>query len=252
MRFTLGLWVALPLLANAGQREANPPALVFFGGGVTQAGVERTIREFEARENVHVARRYEACGVLLERIRAGDRCDLYMPCDQWFCAPIKDRIAGSILLSSADLVLVVPRGNPRGLQSIRDLARQRLQLGIGDPRISAMGLLTEKVLIEARLDRLVEPNIVLRAPLARDILPLLLEGKLDAAIVYNVSARPLADRLELIPIAETSRRAVQPLALLRDSPNPALALRLVEALRSAPARARMESVGFTWLDTGPR
>ena len=54
---------------------------------------------------------------------------------QWFEA--------STVISRNDMVLVVPKGNPKQVKSIEDLARPELRVGLAHPVNSALGALTD-------------------------------------------------------------------------------------------------------------
>ena len=68
---------------------------------------------------------------------------------QWFGA--------STVISRNDMVLCVPKGNPKHVKSIEDLARLELRVGLGH-RNSALGALTDDLLKKLQLhDKVYDP-----------------------------------------------------------------------------------------------
>ena len=228
------------------------PSLLLFGGAMLRPAIEKTISAFEKREGCSVTRVYNGCGILVGQMQAGAKPDLYFACDAQFMTQVKDRFEPAIEVSQNQLVILVPKGNPKGIQRLRDLGKPGLRVGVGHEKQCALGALTQETLVQSRLQSEVMKNVVVQAPTGDLLVNELRTGALDAVVAYVSNATSAADVLEAKPIDVPCALAVQPVAVSRDAARKRLAGRLVDALRSAESRARFEAEGFRWHADEPR
>lgn len=226
---------------------AEHPRVVLFSGGVNRIAIEETIKAFEQREGVDVSRVYNGCGILLSQLRAGQRPDAYFACDVSFMTQVTDLFLDSINVSQTDIVLLVQKGNPKGLRSLADLARPGLKIGVGNPQQSTLGALTKQLLEGAGLLEKVMENVRSQTPTADLLVNQCQTGSLDAVVVYEANTSQIRDKLDLVRVDHPLAKAVQPIAVARKTDQRYLTERLSAAIRSAASKTRFESLGFHWL-----
>lgn len=234
-----------------GDAWADEPQLKLMSGGILRLAVEETLKEFEKREGVAIHRDYNGCGILTSNLKAGREADAYFACDTSFMAQVSDLFLDPIDVSQTRMVIGVPKGNPKQIAKLTDLARDGLKIGVANAKQSALGALTEDMLTRHGLLDAVMKNVRTQLPTA-DMLVTQLQGPkgsdslLDAIVVYEVNALRAADDVEIVPIAEAVAPAVQPIAVARQSKHPHLTRRLFDALRAEASRKRFEEQGFGW------
>jgi molybdenum ABC transporter molybdate-binding protein len=224
----------------------DKPALLLYSGAMLRPAIEKTLTAFEHREGCTVTRVYNGCGILIGQMQAGAKPDLYFACDAQFMSQVKEKFALPVEVSLNQLVILVPKGNPKGIRTLKDLANPGLRVGIGHEKQCALGLLTQQTLVQSKLQGEVMKNVVVQTPTGDMLVNQLRTGSLDVVIAYISNAVSAADVLEAHPIDIPCALAVQPVAVARDAPRKQIAARLVEALRSAESRARFEAEGFRW------
>jgi molybdate transport system substrate-binding protein len=229
-----------------GDAWAWEPELRLFAGAMLRPAIERTIAEFQAREGVRVATIYNGCGILVGQMKTGERPDAYFACDTTFMSEVKDLFLDAADVSTNQLVILVPKGNPRGIKSLRDLARPGLRLGVGHEKQCALGALTKTTLLTDGTYDAVAKNIVAQFPTGDLLVNQIAAGSLDAVIAYVSNATGAGDKLDAIAIDIPCAIAAQPVAASRDSKYAQTSARLIEALRSAESRRRFEEQGFRW------
>jgi len=222
------------------------PALLLYSGAMLRPAIEKTIAAFEAREGCTVTRVYNGCGILVGQMQAGATPDLYFACDAQFMSLVQERFSAPLDISVNQLFILVPKGNPKGILSLRDMARPGLRIGIGHEKQCALGVLTQTTLVQSKLQEAVMRNVVVQTPTGDMLVNQLRTGSLDAVIAYITNAASAADVLEAHPIDIPCALAVQPVAVARDAARKQIAARLIEALRSAESRTRFEAEGFRW------
>jgi ABC-type molybdate transport system substrate-binding protein len=229
-----------------GDEWAEKPELLLYGGAMLRPAIEKTVVAFEKREGCSVTRVYNGCGILVGQMEAGAKPDLYFACDAQFMAQVKEKFLPALDVSLNQLVILVKKGNPKGVRTLQDMAKPGLRVGVGHEKQCALGLLTQQTLAQSKLQAEVMKNVVVQSPTGDMLVNQLRAGSLDAVVAYVSNAVTAADVLDAFPIDVPCALAVQPVAVARDAKRKQIAARLVEALRSAESRARFEAEGFRW------
>jgi molybdate transport system substrate-binding protein len=227
------------------------PEVILFSGAVNRVAIEETLERFQRREGVKISRVYNGCGILVAQMKAGQRPDAYIACDVSFMGQVADLFLDSTNLAQTQMVILVPRGNPKAIKSLSDLARPGLRLGLANAQQSALGALTQRLLASVKLEAPVMANVKTETPTADLLVNQLRTGSLDAVIVYAANTSQVRDQLEIIPIDHPAARAIQPFAIARRTDHPFLMARLLSALRSTDSRRCFETSGFDWLADKP-
>ena len=236
-----------------GDAWADSPRLRIDCGGVNREAVEPTLREFRQREGVEIDVVYAGCGTLVGKMQASQQGvpDIFMTCDATYLDMAQEKMnhpfGPDLKVSSTRIVMLVAKGNPRGLRSLTDLAKRGLQVGTTDPKASALGALSHELCRETGQFDAIESNIVMMADTAHTLIQTMeAGGKLDVVLVYEANIQHLKDRFDTVPLQPARALAVQNVAARKTTPYPRLAKRLMERLTSAASRQRFEQLGFGW------
>ncbi len=232
---------------RGGDRWADVPELTVYAGSMLRPAIDATIAAFERREGVRVTRVYNGCGILVGQMKGGHRPDAYFACDTEFMNQVADLFSTPVPVSQNELVILVPKGNPHRIGTLRDLAKPGLRVGIGHEKQCAMGWLTQLTLEQGGVRKEVMPNVTVQTPTGDMLVNQLLTGSLDAVVAYLSNAAGAGDRLDAIRIEGIPCAvATQPWAVSKDSRYPALARRLFARIRSVDSRERFVANGFRW------
>lgn len=235
-----------------GDEWAEQPEIQLFSGAMLRPAIEETITAFESREGVRVTRVYNGCGILVSQMRAGEVPDAFFACDKSFMDDVHDLFLDSVDVSTNQLVILVPKGNPRNIKSLEDLGGPDLRVGIGHEKQCALGVLTQRTLVEGKMQQTVMKNVVVQTPTGDMLVNQMRAGSLDAAVAYVSNAATAGKELDAIRIdGLPCAIAIQPMAVGKDSRHPQLTARLMAVLRSAPSRVRFEATGFHWREAAP-
>jgi molybdenum ABC transporter molybdate-binding protein len=233
--------------AAKGDAWAEKPELKLMCGAMLRPAVEQTLKDFEDREGATLTRIYNGCGILTAQMKASGPPDAYFACDSCFVLQVADMFHEPTPIARNDMVLAVPRGNPKGIKTLNDLTREGLKVGVGNAEQSALGVLTARLLKEAKLDEAIQPNVKVESATGDHLINQLRADALDVAIVYrsNVAA---SSALEAVDIPGPQAQAEQPFVISRTCRYPELAGRLLERLRSAESKVRFQAAGFHWVE----
>ncbi|MFZ5830180.1 MAG: substrate-binding domain-containing protein [Planctomycetota bacterium] len=245
---------------------AERPEIVFMSGAMLKPGIEQTIKDFEDREGVKINTTYNGCGILVSQMRtmraAGDQehfPDAYFSCDTSFMSMVQPFFAKPVTISQNEIVMIVAKGNPKGIRSLSDLENPELKVGLGHPENSALGALTdlmfkrlglhEKIYAEGWRDHIVYSDA------GHDLVNKALTGALDIAVVYrsNASATPenLQKSIDIVEIGAEEALATQPFAVGVDSNHKYLMQRFLRAITAQTTADRFRAMGFRWVVEEP-
>jgi molybdate transport system substrate-binding protein len=232
--------------AVPGDAWEEKPTVLLYSGAMLRPAIEKTVAAFEQREGCTVTRVYNGCGILVAQMQTGARPDLYFACDTSFMSQVKDRFEPATDVSVNQLVILVPKGNPKGVKTLKDLAKPGLKLGVGHEKQCALGVLTQETLRQTKLESEVMKNVVVQTPTGDMLVNQLRTGSLDAVVAYVSNATTAADVLDAMPIDIPCALAVQPVAVARETRHGRISARLLEALKSPESRSRFLNEGFRW------
>jgi molybdenum ABC transporter molybdate-binding protein len=241
---------------------AERPEITLSAGAMLLPAIADEIKRFGLREGVTINLDAGGCGLLNSKMikmksgqAPGKFPDAYFACDSTFLKRVGDWFEPGVTVSRNPMVMIVQKGNPRGITSLRDLTRPDLQIGLCDPDKSALGELTDRLLRDLGLRDEVYQGDWQKHILLVDaghvlVTQLRIAKTLDVAVVYksNAYATPgtLARDLDVIDIKMPGAVATQPFAVASESKHKYLVKRLLEALTSKASAAHFEQLGFEW------
>jgi molybdate transport system substrate-binding protein len=167
--------------------------------------------------------------------------------EQWFDA--------ARTISRNDMVLAVPKGNPKHVRSIGDLAQTDLRVGLAHPVNSALGALTDDLLKKLGLHEKVyaatRKHPVVHADAGHVLVNQMRAGALDLIVVYRSNVLSHSDNpdrfLEIVEMNLPEAVAIQPYAVAKDSQHKHLMGRLLDAILSPESEQRFRDAGFQWI-----
>ena len=180
-------------------------------------------------------------------MKAGQHPDAYFACDKEFMSQVTDLFPESVDVSQNELVILVQKGNPKGIGSLKSLSNEGLRVGVGHEKQCAMGWITQNTLKEGGIKNEVMANVTVQSPTGDMLVNQMLTGSLDAAVVYLSNAAGAGDKLDAIQIQGIEcSTATQPWAVADKSPHRRLAARLFEQICSADSQEIFAAEGFVW------
>ena len=236
-----------PAKEGAEPRADGGRLLLYCGAGLRPAMAE-VVEAFGAARGVEVETDYGGSGMTISRLRLAGRGDLFMPGDVWYVelAEKEGLVASKRMVCTFVPVILVPKGNPKGIRSLGDLARPGVRLGLGNPKACQIGRLSEKIFGKNGIDaEAIERNLVYASPTVNELGVQVQVGALDAAIVWDAVAAQYAESADVVPIAaEENLVSHVALAVLTCSENPALAEALAEFTAGPDGRAIFGKHGY--------
>jgi len=189
--------------------------LVFSGAGL-KAPMEDIATAFTQKYGIGVQYSYGGSGVLITQMNLTRKGDVFIPgsTNEWKTAKTQGLVDSYDLIAYHVPVIVVQKGNPKNITSLKDLAQPGLKVALGDVNATAIGKAGSKMFKKMDITAAVEKNVVTRTPTINELVTIMNAGQADAAILtldnvntdkMDMIAIPLADNEVLItPIGVTT------------------------------------------------
>lgn len=227
----------------AAEPAAAEPLRVFAAASLTDA-FEGAAAAFRAdAPGAEVELHFAASSALVAQLRDGAPADVIATADEVTMATLRDGglLAGApVVFAYGRLVIVVERGNPKGVRGLADLARKDLLVVLAAPEVPA-GRYAGELLSRAGVrvaPRSLEAN-------GRAVVTKVALGEADAGIAYHGDAVAAAGKVVGIEVPEAADLPVRyPIATLAASRAPDAAKAFVALLLSERGAAILRRHGL--------
>lgn len=259
MLFTLAA-CGSPAAPSKGKKEE---IIVFAAASMTET-LNQVKDVYEKENNVTITYNFDSSGTLKTQIQEGADCDLFISAGQKQMNQLDlssdkeinkeglDFVAGDTRLNLLEnkVVLVVPEGNPKGIESFDDLAARLAEgsilMAMGNSDVP-VGQYTQKILNFYGLDEeaLAKSGVITYGSNVKEVTTQVSEGSVDCGIVYCTDA--FSAGLTVIDSASKDMcgQVIYPAAVLKTAKNPDAAKAFLDYLTGSEAMAIFEAVGFS-------
>lgn len=207
--------------------STNDDELFMFAAAGSRSSVEEVAKKYEEEYGVKVRVQYGGSNTLLSQIEVSGSGDLFLAADDSYIqlAQEKGLVAEQLPIAQQRPVIIVPEGNPKGIQSIDDLLREDVRVAVGNPDQTAIGKLMRKLLTDCGQWKKLEEHVQVMKPTVNDVANDVTIGSVDAGIVWDTAAA-LHPKLEAITTPELNAGTAHiTLGVLTSTKRPSAALR---------------------------
>jgi molybdate transport system substrate-binding protein len=196
---------------------------------------------FGKAADVKVQTDYAGSGMLISRVKLAQKGDLFMPGDQWYLDQIDKEglLVGKKMVAYFLPVIIVQKGNPKNIQSLKDLLAPGVRLALGNPKACQVGRLSEELLVKNKLDpKEAARNTVFSSFTVNELAVQVQTKSADAAIVWDAVAADFARDVDVvtIPLAQNIVSNVAA-GVLKFSANKAQADKFIDFLTGQEGKA---------------
>lgn len=194
-------------LQNTGSAEKGSIDIMV-GAGFSKVGAE-LISEFNKKyPNIQVNAKYGGSGELFATLETQKSGDVFLPADYKYMedAMKNDYMKNDTVqnITKNIPVIIVEKGNPKNITSLKDLGNDGVKVGIGEVDGPAIGKATAEILEKNNLTEDVEKNVVVTSTTVNQLLTYLVTGQVDATIIWEDMTfwEEGKDKIEVIKISE--------------------------------------------------
>jgi molybdate transport system substrate-binding protein len=256
----LGACQAAPTLVPAVESTAAPtnasgPLTVFAAASLTASFTEIGKAFEAANPGSKVSFNFAGSQALRTQIEQGAKADVFASADNNNMDPLKTAglvVGAAPIFTRNRLVVIVPKDNPAGIKTLKDLTKAGLKLDVADAGVpvgnymlQSLDKLSADATYGADFKAQVLARIVSKENDIKQVVSKVALGEADAGIVYATDAQAAIDKLISIEIPDQFNViAVYPIGAIRGSTNPVLALKFIDYVTSDAGQAAMKKYGF--------
>ena len=245
----LNMIIAVLLMIATSAFSAQTRPVIIFAGSASQPPLEEAAKAFEIQFGVPITLHFGGSGAMLSQIRLTGMGDLYIPGspDYMEKAIELDLTEGEgTKLAYLIPAILVPKGNPKQIKTLQDLARNDLRIGIADPGSVCVGLYAIEILHANGMVKQVRPNLRGQVESCAKTAAMLPLGTVDAVLGWREFVAWTPHTMEVISLKpeEIPRLAYIPAAHLRHTNNPEGAKAFVAYLMSEEGQAIFRKWGY--------
>lgn len=250
--------------SSAAPSKGEKKEIIVFAAASMTETLNQVKDVYEKENNVTITYNFDSSGTLKTQIQEGADCDLFISAGQKQMNQLdlsSDKeinkeglnfVAGDTRLNLLEnkVVLVVPEGNPKGIESFDDLAARLAEgsilMAMGNSDVP-VGQYTQKILNFYGLDEeaLAKSGVITYGSNVKEVTTQVSEGSVDCGIVYCTDA--FSAGLTVIDGASKDMcgQVIYPAAVLKTAKNPDAAKAFLDYLTGSEAMAIFEAVGFS-------
>ena len=243
--------------------EAREEVVVFAAASMTET-LNQIKETYEKDHNVTLTFNFDSSGTLKTQIQEGADCDLFISAGQKQMNQLDitadkevnteglDFVASDsrINLLENKVVLVVPEGNPKGIEGFDDLAAKladgSVLMAMGNSDVP-VGQYTQKILAYYKLDEtaLANAGTITYGTNVKEVTTQVSEGSVDCGIVYCTDAFSAGLTVVDSATKDMCGQVIYPAAVMKNAKHADAAKAFLEYLQSDAAMKVFENVGFS-------
>ncbi len=252
------MFIGLLFIAGCGQKadQAGEEKKILVGAGAGLKAVLDPLAEvFTKKTGIQVEYSYLCSGTLLANMQLTKTGDIMVPGSQYYLdIAIEKGLIDPNAVSIAGFmipVIAVQKGNPLNIQTIEDLTKPGLRVGVGEPDALAVGRLTEKMLKDLGIYEDVMKNVVLTGGSATKLIVPLALGNLDVEINWRAVTQQFHEKVDTILIdPEKLKYSIAPIGMTTFTKKKELAQKYLDFIVSDKGRALFAQHGYdAYFDT---
>lgn len=224
---------------------------VFAAASMQETLTELTDEYMNEHTDVNIQLNLDSSGTLKTQIEQGADCDIFISAAQKQMNELSEekyvKDSTRVDLLENKVVLVVPEGNPKDIQSFKDIADKADLIALGNEDVP-VGQYSAEILTNLNvLDELEQNSKITYGSNVKEVTTQVAEGAADCGIVYETDA--FSAGLKYVDKAGTDlcKQAIYPAAVMNSSKNEQAAQDFLKYLESEHAGEVFESVGFVFL-----
>lgn len=259
----LAMVFALAACSSNDEPEAREEVVVFAAASMTET-LNQIKETYEKDHNVTLTFNFDSSGTLKTQIQEGADCDLFISAGQKQMNQLDitadkevnteglDFVASDsrVNLLENKVVLVVPEGNPKGIEGFDDLAAKladgSVLMAMGNSDVP-VGQYTQKILAYYKLDEtaLANAGTITYGTNVKEVTTQVSEGSVDCGIVYCTDAFSAGLTVVDSATKDMCGQVIYPAAVMKNAKHADAAKAFIEYLQSDAAMKVFENVGFS-------
>jgi molybdate transport system substrate-binding protein len=249
------LMVLISVMGFSASCSSPEGTITVFAAAGSKPAMDEIVQKFQELHGITVEITYGGGGEVLNQMVLSESGDVYVAPEQSFMetAVSKNAVDASTIESVAYMipVIAVQKGNPHDIQSLADLAKPGIQVGVTRAETTLVGKYAYEIFSKAGLAEEIGNNIVTEAARPDTLLTALVMGQVDAGIIWHFYQLQAPDDIEVIflPPEQLTGIGEMQIAMTSYCQNDSLAREFINFVTSAEGKEIFQKYGYftnTW------
>jgi len=194
----------LILISTGGCAKGGQKTITAFCGSASKPAIEEAAKVFEQGTGIKVYLNFSGSGTMLSQMKLSRSGDLYIPGSPDYMVMAEHD--GVVEPESVKIIsylvpaILVQHGNPKNIQSLSDLAKPGIEVGIGNPEAVCVGLYAVEILEYSNLLEEVGRNIITHAESCSRTASLVALKAVDAILGWRVFSEWHPDTIDVVSL----------------------------------------------------
>jgi molybdate transport system substrate-binding protein len=243
----LCLSMVLAACSSNSSGSSNDSITVFAASSLTGAFTQMG-KDFEAANaGTKVTFNFAASDDLSSQIESEGGADVFASASSKYMDAVSSKVGvtGQVDFAQNKLVVIVPKANPAGIKTFKDIATPGVKLVLAEAGVP-VGDYAREALTSAGIDTQAMANVVSNEQDDASVVAKITSGEADAGIVYvsDVTAQ-VAPTVTAVPVPDAVNViATYPIAVVKSADDATLGQQFVDYVTSAAGQATLKSFGF--------
>lgn len=178
------LLIAAVAVVTSGCGEPREPLTLYAGKGLKVA-VDEVVANFQRREGVKVNVIYAGSHTLLNVINTTHRGDVFIPGSSYYVEQAGVMVADSRYVARHVPTFAVSPLSDKPLSVYADLLQPGVRIAVANEQMAAIGRVATAIIANTPEGEQFSNNIVITASTVNELMQLLKEGRVDAAMIWT-------------------------------------------------------------------
>jgi molybdate transport system substrate-binding protein len=233
---------------SSGSSGASNGALTVFAASSLTGAFTQIGKDFEAAHaGTHVTFNFAASDDLSSQIESEGGADVFASASTKYMDAVSSKVgvSGQVDFAQNQLVVIVPKSNPAGIKTFKDIAKSGVKLVLAEEGVP-VGDYAREALTSAGIETQAMANVVSNEQDDASVVAKITSGEADAGIVYvsDVTAQ-VAPTVTAVPVpAAVNVIATYPVAVMKNADNATLGQQFVDYVSGPAGQATLKSFGF--------
>ncbi|WP_417383837.1 molybdate ABC transporter substrate-binding protein [Gimesia sp.] len=191
--------------STEGASDGEQDALVMYcAAGIKPPIAEMAAQFAEEEFGMPVHLQYGGSGTLLSNLQVAKKGDLYLAADTSYIEIAREKglVQEAIQVAQMHPVIMVQKGNPKGIKSIDDLLKEDVTVALANPDAASIGKLTKKLLTKKGKWEPLSKSARVFKPTVSEVSTDVLLGAVDAAIVWDATVNQHPEKADMVDVPE--------------------------------------------------
>lgn len=182
--------ILIAIIAGCIENEETQKTIMVFCGSASKPAMEEAARIFEEKTDIKVELNFGGSGTMLSQLKMSKQGDIYSSgSPDYMIKAEKDGVVYPETVKK--IVYLVPaicvqEDNPKNIQSLEDLTKPGVTVGICAPESCCVGGYAVEILEYNNMSEKVKPNIIVHAESCSKTATLIVMDKVDAIMGWRV------------------------------------------------------------------